>query len=676
MNAEEFAHKLQKPTLKNGKWWACCPAHYDNNPSLCISDGRKAIVFKCFSAGCTQEDIIEALMHQGIWPGKPKNESFRKNGAPYKSKPKPTIESTPRKIIKTYDYEDPAGNFVYQKVRYEPKDFRIRRPDPDKKGKWIWSIKGIQKYPYRLTKLLASKKSICIVEGEKDVESLEKLGITATTFGGANDWESGFAEYFKDRDVLIFPDNDEAGKSHINDIADDLDGVAKSIKIIFLDGLKEKGDVTDWIQAGGTRAKLAEIVKQAPILGTAIEATPIEQPKSSIPEQLEQIGFIDWPHQKKNGAPKGTIQNLRKLLEVYKIYCRYNVIAKEIEVNIPGSQFTIDNKRSCSIFEVKSLCEQHNLPTKFVEDYMRNIADTNSYNPAADWITSKPWDGDEERFIQLVLSTGSDNMALCKILLWRWMLSAVAAIYEPEGISAQGVFVMQGAQGIGKTSWFWSLMPNHRDFGIEGVTLDPSNRDSVKIAVSKWLVELGELDATFKKADIEALKAFITKSEDDLFLRYARSVSTYPRRTVYFGSVNLDTFLYDDTGNRRFWVVRCSDQLNARHGLDMQQVWAHVYQAYLDGEPWVPTREEWGKINESNKQFEVNTPFYELILSNYDDSNTIKTPRQAADICRELGYNQPTNIHVRQCAAALRKIYGEGRRTNGKKVWDLPEKKL
>src|SRR5690606_39387898 len=149
---------------------------------------------------------------------------------------------------------------------------------------------------------------------------------------------------------------------------------------------------------------------------------------------------------------------------------------------------------------------------------------------------------------------------------------------------AEGVLVFQGPQNLGKTSWLKSLAPRELRLIKDGMMLRPDDKDSVKQVCSFWLVELGELDSTFRRADIAQLKAFITQDTDVLRRPYARRESTYARRTVFFGSVNPREFLHDETGNRRYWTIEC-ESINSRHGLDMQQVWAEVLELWRAGEP-------------------------------------------------------------------------------------------
>ncbi|KAG1252930.1 hypothetical protein G6F68_011560 [Rhizopus microsporus] len=98
----------------------------------------------------------------------------------------------------------------------------------------------------------------------------------------------------------------------------------------------------------------------------------------------------------------------------------------------------------------------------------------------------------------------------------RWLVSGVAAAFEPDGVVARGVLTFVSKQNLGKTRWARQLAPPELQLIADGVVLDPANKDSVKQVISKWIVELGEVDATFRRTDIAALKSFISRSHDEI----------------------------------------------------------------------------------------------------------------------------------------------------------------
>lgn len=171
-----------------------------------------------------------------------------------------------RKIVATYDYTDEHGELLFQVVRYEPKNFQQRRPDGN--GGWRWQLGDVRRVPYHLPELLeavACDRPIFIAEGEKDVDALMKLGVTATcNSGGAKKWHDEHSAHFKDADVIILPHNDEPGRNHAADIVRSLTDIAASVRVLNLPGLPEKGDAYDWIESGGSLAELWKLAEGAP----------------------------------------------------------------------------------------------------------------------------------------------------------------------------------------------------------------------------------------------------------------------------------------------------------------------------------------------------------------------------------------------------------------------------
>lgn len=181
-----------------------------------------------------------------------------------------------------YPYYDEAGRLVCQTVRQHfqrqdgswetdpltgkvKKTFRQRRPHPEHPGEWIWNLKDTEVVPYRLADVqeaIAGRAIIFFVEGEKAAEALASLGIPATTNPmGAGKWWDGLERYFAGADVVILPDNDEAGERHRDLVASKLAPVARRVRYLNLPGLPPKGDVVEWLEAGGTVSALYDLVQ-------------------------------------------------------------------------------------------------------------------------------------------------------------------------------------------------------------------------------------------------------------------------------------------------------------------------------------------------------------------------------------------------------------------------------
>ncbi|GAB6038194.1 hypothetical protein JCM15519_27530 [Fundidesulfovibrio butyratiphilus] len=175
--------------------------------------------------------------------------------------PSGTREQARKRVVAAYDYLGADGQLVFQVTRWEPKTFTQRRPDGQ--GGWIPSVKGIDLVPYRLPEVLIAG-TVYVPEGEKDVHAIEKLGLTATCNAmGAGKWRPEYNSHFQGKVVVILPDNDEPGRKHAQDVAAQLHGIAEAVKVLDLPGLPPKGDVSDWLGAGGTREALVDLAKAA-----------------------------------------------------------------------------------------------------------------------------------------------------------------------------------------------------------------------------------------------------------------------------------------------------------------------------------------------------------------------------------------------------------------------------
>lgn len=198
---------------------------------------------------------------RGIGQGEAARELARDLGIDSGRQDKPAARRSRGQIVASYDYLGANGNLVFQVTRWEPKTFSQRRPDGN--GGWIKSVKGIELVPYHLPEIIKAK-AVFIVEGEKDCDALAALGLTATTSPqGAGKWRTCYNQWFAGKRVCILPDADTPGREHAQKVAGNLCGVAEVVKILELPNLPPKGDVSDWLSAGGTREALLEMVKAA-----------------------------------------------------------------------------------------------------------------------------------------------------------------------------------------------------------------------------------------------------------------------------------------------------------------------------------------------------------------------------------------------------------------------------
>ena len=252
---------------------ACCPAHEDNQASLSISEGEGGkVLLKCH-AGCDTQDVVEqaGLEWSDLFPDK------KSNGQKTKK----------RKIVDRYTYTDAEGHPLFQVVRFEPKDFMQFTPG---KG-WGRKKYGIDTTLYRLPRVIeAAKKgrTVFIVEGEKDVHTLEDWDLTATTCPqGVDEWKDRFSEHLRGAHAVLIPDNDEQGRRHMEAVACNVWDAVQDVRIVELDDVPKKGDVTDWARQGRSLNEFKELVK-----GHSPLSEPPSPPEPAEPEPESALHLL------------------------------------------------------------------------------------------------------------------------------------------------------------------------------------------------------------------------------------------------------------------------------------------------------------------------------------------------------------------------------------------------
>jgi hypothetical protein len=418
----------------------------------------------------------------------------------------------------------------------------------------------------------------------------------------------------------------------------------------------------EWQKARPTLLGAGSLIWMAKKLGWApMAAVQVAQHTAQhIVDSVDEDGALVWPHMSGGKTPKplNTLENFAALSRFLGVEYRMNMMTGEEVVRIPGMSVAEGCEANSAVTHMMSQANLASLPSSLVPEFMSMICAQNPFHPAQQWVESKPWDG-VSRMRQWINTITARDEHLKEQMMRRWAISAIAALYKPGGVSAHGVLTLLGDQGIGKTSWFLSLVPKGLGFAKDGMILRPDSPDSVRQVTANWLVELGELDATFRKSDIAALKAFITQSSDTYRLPYARKNTVNPRRTVFFASVNDSKFLSDNTGNRRYWTIDCLS-IDYKHQIDMQQFWAEVKTLYEAGESWFLDEAELASLNESNEQFMTLDPIAERIETRMDwqAARVDWVWRTSTEVALLIGLPNPSRSDVTRVATYLQKNKG------------------
>ena len=311
---------------------------------------------------------------------------------------------------------------------------------------------------------------------------------------------------------------------------------------------------------------------------------------------------------------------VEQILSDEGIAIRLNLLSKKPEFSGHGAETVFRRYSRENIVEtypklIKDICTANEVQDCYlsaIEGYLFNIADSNRYHPIRAML--KAHQNSDVSHLEKVYDILKLTDDFEKTLVRKWMVQTVAFAFASmeHPVSAEGVLVLQGAQGIAKTSFFRILSGNPRWFA-EGAVIDMRNKDSIINAISAWICELGEIDSTLKKEQ-SALKAFITRTMDNIRMPYGRSFSDLPRTTSFCGTVNPDQFLKDTTGNRRYWTIHV-DSIDRSKLFSLTQeevfdIWGCVYSLYLDNPQGFRLNDvEAQRLELRNRDFSTELPY-------------------------------------------------------------------
>ncbi len=313
----------------------------------------------------------------------------------------------------------------------------------------------------------------------------------------------------------------------------------------------------------------------------------------------------DWEkqlhYQARSGVLENTVMNLTLILSHDPDFAGFahNELANRIQVisTLPwdrpvGNQFWRDADTSY----LKSLLDARYLPfsTRNHDIAFTTVAHDRHFHPIRDYLNSlPPWDGVprvEELFIRFLKA---DDTPYTRAVTRKMFAAAVARAYLP-GIKYDNVLVLDGEQGIGKSTIVKDLAGS--DYYSESLSLtDVNDKSAAEKLQGFWIVEIGEL-AGMKKADIEKVKAFFSTSDDQYRPSYGRTVESHPRQCVIIATVNGDHgYLRDVTGNRRYWIIKsnlkrhrmiwkCTEEFRQQFWAEANAIWEAGEHLYLEGD--------------------------------------------------------------------------------------------
>ncbi len=369
---------------------------------------------------------------------------------------------------------------------------------------------------------------------------------------------------------------------------------------------------------------------------------------------------------------------VKRFFTGYRYQFSLNILDDTVEIN--GEKLT-DITESTIATQARDMGFKDKAPLR---DVINMVANENRYHPVKQYLDSIVWDGEDHisalaDFVKdrhAPLQNDGVEASVFKIWLAKWMIGAVAKIYETGSVRAQApMLVLSGAQSLGKstfTLWLCSSIPQ---YFVES-DIKPELEDHKRLLASKWIWEVGELGATTRKADIESLKHFLTMADVTFRVPYGRYHITKPSLASFIGTINPDGsgFLADKTGNRRFLVVELEsiDHSYQQH-INVDQLWAQVVSLYRSGESWRLADEEKVVQEAINAENMKDDPVADWIRRYYeidpDNGTWLTTSQEITEYLQDKGLKEHSRALQMMVSQSLKSLGLKQHSTARPRAW-------
>lgn len=411
--------------------------------------------------------------------------------------------------------------------------------------------------------------------------------------------------------------------------------------------------------------KDARVAQHIDALLTPTTALPPRMLPGKLPEAsggvldantpLHPTAWAPYQTKGKDMKPKGTVRNFEIMMDAYGVGITFDEIGKRIDIKGPSVPGDGVLHEEAALGYLDSLANLNEFPVASIRGMIMPVANENTVNPVRAWVGSAAWDGVDHvgaLFAQITLAEGED-VRFCEVLFRKWMRGAYSIGTGTIKRWEHVIVLMDIFGGAGKTRFFSTLCP--AELRTDSVILDTDNKDSVKMAISYWLTELGELDGTFDRSAQSKLKAFLSLEKDEMRLAYGRTYLRYPRRTAFFASVNDTQFLRDPSNNRRFWPMEVLSA-NHLHAVNVQQAWAQVAAECAAGYEVFLNPQETQILVARNEGFRGGSRIADRLARLGLTEGSSADHKTLTEILDFAGIGHPTKADLDECARCLRRM--------------------
>lgn len=509
-----------------------------------------------------------------------------------------------------HPYRDRSGRLMFVTCRYEADESRGQTTKAVLPWVWsgdTWACRGPEK-PRPLYGLDSVEKfptaPVIVVEGEKCVDAARlkvftKNPVISWMNGAKGVSAADWSQLAGVKKAVIWPDADAAGHDAMRDVADAL--LEQGISVEFVDVADAPGsgwDVADAIAEGWSgpdtfkwalaRRKPWPVTPEAVAAAEAVPEAAAPPPEPQGPEpsisQVETWERLDLAR-KGNGAPYASVDNALRILTntIPPDALHYDPFLNSIRYRPPGAG-DFEKLRDDHILRMQLNAQRivgiQDMSKGVMADALALLARQRQRNSLQEWLKGLEWDGKERLGSLFVRGFGSADTRYHRDVGRCFLLGMVARAMRP-GCQVDTMPILEGSQGIGKSRGLAALAGDY----YADIDAPIGSKEFCEQIQGSWLVELSELSA-MRPSEVERVKSGISRVVDKYREPFAILSSDHPRQCVFAGSTNAGQYLQDDTGNRRFWPVKCG-QIDREWIADTRlQLFAEALHAVNHGACW------------------------------------------------------------------------------------------
>lgn len=512
----------------------------------------------------------------------------------------------------TYRYFDAGDRLVFLVCRYDLPAGKQFCPYTWRGGRWVAKAYPSPRPLYGLKALLAEPSMpVMVVEGEKARDAAAALlqaYIVVTWAGGAQAAKTADWTPLAGRDVVLWPDADDPGRAAMANLATVLASTARRVRVIDTEDQPTGWDLADATAEGWTASRIAEWAKprvreipKSNVIAIRTGKPPDRKPPiATVSAERPESAVASWQSLElecnQGGIPLAFEANVVAVLGNHpvtrgKIW--FDSFREEVWHSLSGAPraWTDQDSRDWMYWMQKSL-RLGKFTKRLVDEGVLIYAGMNRRNSVHEWVESQPWDGIPRIDEWLSDYFGCPRDAHHRAAARNWPIGMIARAYNP-GCQLDHMLIIEGKAGRGKTSAMLALASPW----AHTLTQRFGSKEFTEAIQSNWLVELADLAALANPAHSKML-GDITNRDDRYRTPWDRLASDHPRRCVFVGTTEKhNDYLADTYGIRRFWSVRCGDDVNIEALKAVrQQIFAEALVQFRAGEPYhiMPeqTREE------------------------------------------------------------------------------------